>query len=306
MPARATLPVSGIRRRTFLGGLSGLREAPGQPASIPGGIIDTHTHFYDPARPQGVPWPAKSDTLLYWTVLPHHFQSLTQRLGVTGTIVVEASPWLEDNQWILDLAKENPVIVGFVGNLTPRSLEFRRNLARFHRHRLFRGIRVGGDTLAGGTSFLADMKHLADADLALDVPGGPAMTPHLLRLSDRLPALRIVINHLPGEGPADGTLGEFARRPHVYAKVSGVLRRAAGQVPTELGVYRESLDRLWSLFGVDRLVYGSNWPVSDLFGPYELVLRIVRQYFAEKGAAASQGFFHTNSLAAYKWIKRGP
>jgi predicted TIM-barrel fold metal-dependent hydrolase len=111
-----------------------------------------------------------------------------------------------------------------------------------------------------------------------------------------------VINHLPGEGPGE-ELGEFTKCPNIYAKVSGVLRRAGGEVPTELSFYRESLDRLWSVFGPDRLVYGSNWPVSDLFGPYELVLKIVRQYFAEKGAAASQKFFHSNSLAAYKWTR---
>ena len=67
-------------------------------------IIDTHTHFYDPTRPQGVPWPPKENQLLYRTVLPADAQALAAPVGVTGTVVVEASAWLEDNQWILDLA----------------------------------------------------------------------------------------------------------------------------------------------------------------------------------------------------------
>jgi predicted TIM-barrel fold metal-dependent hydrolase len=298
-------PANEIQRRTFVAALSGLRAALAQSAEIPQGIIDTHTHFYDPARPQGVPWPAKGDTLLYRTVLPKHFETLTQPLGVTGTIVVEASPWLEDNQWILDLAKDYPFIVGFVGHLNPGTSEFRRDLSRFRRHRLFRGIRFGGAALAGDGQFLDDMKLLADADLAIDAGGGPATAPHLLRLTDRIPTLRIVINHLPGERPAEDPIDEYAQRPNVYAKVSGVLRHDGGRVPAELSFYRESLDRLWSVFGADRLVYGSNWPVSDLFGSYELVLKIVREYFAEKGAAASQKFFRTNSLAAYKWVAKG-
>ena len=57
-------------------------------------IIDTHTHFYDPTRPQGVPWPSKTDAALYRPVYPEEFKAIARPLGVTGTVVVEASPWL--------------------------------------------------------------------------------------------------------------------------------------------------------------------------------------------------------------------
>src|SRR3954463_3661175 len=71
-------------------------------------IIDTHTHFYDPTRPQGVPWPGKGDKKLYRPVLPSEYKQLAKPFGVVGTIVVEASPWVEDNQWLLDLAAKEP------------------------------------------------------------------------------------------------------------------------------------------------------------------------------------------------------
>ena len=51
-------------------------------------VVDTHTHFYDPTRPQGVPWPSKDDPLLYRSVLPKEFQALTKPFGVTGTVIV--------------------------------------------------------------------------------------------------------------------------------------------------------------------------------------------------------------------------
>ena len=73
-----------------------------------GGILDTHTHFYDPTRESGVPWPAKTDALLHRTVLPKHYRSLRVPQRVDGTVVVEASPLVEDNQWILDLAADDP------------------------------------------------------------------------------------------------------------------------------------------------------------------------------------------------------
>ena len=78
-------------RRSFLAGAcaSALAQTPPQ-------IIDAHTHFFDPARPQGVPWPAKTEAVLYKQTLPKHFQEATRGLGVRGTVVVEASAWLED------------------------------------------------------------------------------------------------------------------------------------------------------------------------------------------------------------------
>ena len=65
-------------------------------------IVDSHVHFIDPTRPQGAPYPdPQQESRLYRTVLPHHYKAITARLGVTGVVVVEASHWVEDNQWIL-------------------------------------------------------------------------------------------------------------------------------------------------------------------------------------------------------------
>ena len=93
-------------------------------------IIDTHTHFYDPRRPEGIPWPGKDNELLYRPVLPQHHRALSQPEGVTGTVVVEASGWLEDNQYILDLAADDPWIVGLVGHIDPNRPEFAGEIER--------------------------------------------------------------------------------------------------------------------------------------------------------------------------------
>ena len=79
-------------------------------------IIDTHTHFFDPTRPQGVPWPTKGSPL-YRPVYPKDWLAVAQKSGVRETVVVEASKLLEDNDWILNLAEREKCIVGFVGLL---------------------------------------------------------------------------------------------------------------------------------------------------------------------------------------------
>src|SRR5215475_5623794 len=125
-----------LTRRVFLGGMA--------LATAPSRIVDTHTHFWDPTRPQGIPWPPKNDAVLYQPSLPARYRKLTQALGVTGTVAIEASPWFEDNQWLLDLARDNPVIVGMVGHLSPGTPEFKDHLTRFSKNRLFLGIRING------------------------------------------------------------------------------------------------------------------------------------------------------------------
>ena len=83
--------------------------------------------------------------------------------------------------------------------------------------------------------------------------------------------------------PTSAKIRELAKRPQVYVKVSGVLRRVSGRVPLDTDFYRDRLDTIWDIFGPDRLIYGSDWPNSDPLGTYPQVLKIVEEYFHAKG-----------------------
>jgi len=303
-----------INRRKFLGvsGLAG--TAAGAEAGISPKAIDTHVHFYDPDRKQGVPWPPQNEKVLYRRVLPAELETIAKPLGVIGAVAVEASPWIEDNDWVLALAGEDSFVRGLVGHLNPGAADFGRLLERYRRNRRFRGIRCGNlwnENLGAESSdqrFIEGLRLLAQAGLELDTANpNPALVRDVLRLTDSVPNLRVVMDHFPIDAPAEAEsaralehdLRELAQRPRVYLKVSGVLRRIAGRVPDDAGYYKPSLDRIWELFGEDRLIYGSNWPVSNLLAPYATVLKVVRRYFAEKGTEASEKYFRRNALRAY-------
>ena len=307
-------------RRTFLGIAAGfgLNEGSARAAAVP--IIDTHIHLFDPTRPQGVPWPDKNDTVLNHPALPGRYRKVTKGLGIVGAIEIECSPWLEDNQWVLDVAANDRIIVGTVGDLEPADPKFRDQLARFHRNPLFLGIRYGnlwgrdlGAQLAKA-EFMSGLKALAAAGLVLDSANpNPALVADLVRLTDRVPDLRVIVDHLPQlEPPADAAarrayqanLRELGKRPEIFVKISEVLRRVGGRVPDDLSFYRDRLDGLWDIFGENRLIYGSDWPNSDQWGTYPQVLKIVSEYFAGKGTAAAEKYFWKNSIRAYRWKKR--
>jgi len=311
--------VTTVDRRTFLGIAGGIASANmSAQATVP--IIDTHIHLFDPRRPQGVPWPEKSNTVLYQPALPERYRKIAAPLGIVGAIEVEASPWLEDNQWVLDVAAKDTIIVGTVGDLEPGKPEFRRQLERFHRNPLFLGIRYGNlwnRDLSADLSkpkFVEDLKALADSGLELDTANqDTALIAATVRLTDLVPNLRVVIDHLPQFDPPseeatrrayEENLRELAKRKQVYLKVSEVLRRVDGHVTSDVNFYRPRLDALWEIFGEDRLMYGSDWPNSDLWAPYPQVLKIVREYVSGKGPAAAEKIFWKNSMAAYRWVKR--
>ncbi|WP_425618618.1 amidohydrolase [Anatilimnocola sp. NA78] len=282
-------------------------------------IVDCHTHFYDPERKEGVPWPSKQDKVLYRSVLPTEFQQLTKPLGITGTIVVEASPWVEDNQWLLDLADRNPFIVGVIGNLKPGTPDFVKHVERFADNERFRGIRVNvGDLKAGldQPDYVNDLRVLSAAKLTLDVNGGPDTPARVARLAEMLPRLRIVINHcgnlkIDGQPPpAEWLAGMQAavRHQRVYCKVSALVEATGkrdGDAPLSGDFYKPVLDALWKTWGDRRLIYGSNWPVSTRAASYGDLLQIVRDYVSRHRPAAERDYFFLhNSVAAYRWKTR--
>jgi L-fuconolactonase len=309
-------------RRKFLGAVGGVVAAEMSAAAAPIPIIDTHIHLFDPRRAQGVPWPEKNDAVLYHPALPDRYRKIATPLGIVGAIEVEASPWVEDNQWVLDVAARDTIIVGTVGDLEPGKPEFRKHLDRLHRNPLFRGIRYGNlwnrnlSAELDKPGFVADLKLLAEAGLELDTANqDPVLIAATVRLTDLIPNLGVVIDHLPQMNPPadaearrayEGHLRELGKRPQVYVKISEVLRRVDGRVPDDLNFYRPRLDELWGIFGEDRLIYGSDWPNSDLWAQYPQVLNIVREYFTSKGPVAAEKYFWKNSVAAYRWVKREP
>ncbi len=279
-------------------------------------IIDCHTHFFDPTRPSGVPWPVKGSPI-YKPTLPKHLRALKQFRPVTGTVIVEASPRVEDNDWLLDVAKDDPFVVGIVGNLPIDTPEFAAHVERFAANPLFRGIRVSSKVVDDlvTRSQLTDFKLLADRDLALDVNGGPDTPGIVARLAPLVKSLRIIQNHIgnvpitASAPPSEWQKGitAAAAHPNVFCKVSALVESASNHTdnpPDELNFYRPYIDVVWNAFGDDRVIFGSNWPDSVRGGSYEKLQRIVMEYAAEKGRAATEKFCSLNAKKAYKWIER--
>jgi predicted TIM-barrel fold metal-dependent hydrolase len=305
------------RRRFILQTAAAVVPLAAQSASERLRIIDTHVHFYDPTRPQGVPWLPPASPIHRRTLPADHLAALGKSDTTRGVIKVEASAWLEDNQWVLDLAAHEPLIVGGVGRLAPGEVDFARHVKRFAANPLFRGIRSALPKQADNPAFLAGLRTLADAGLSLDVNANATLHPVIASLAARFPDLHIVLNHLGAPGDTAAGLPEpwregvrlLGAQRNVFCKVSAVVEQAKseyGRAPTDLAVYRPILDTVWESFGAERLLYGSNWPVCERGAALPAVEALALAYFSPKGAEVVDQVFWRNSQAAYRWTRDVP
>ena len=303
-----------MQRRTFLTGAAAMAAAPVFAADVVP-IIDTHVHLFDPRRPQGVPYagPKGQPPQL---ALPQTYRQQIPGTGIAGAIVVEASPWIEDNLWILERANSDPLFVGVVGSLDPSRADFGEYLNRFSKDPLWRGIRYarvwqmenGRQVLKPGMA--EGLKLLAQAGQTLDManPSFDLLRGALLAM-DAAPDLHVVMDHMPSLDPKPETqplyeslIAELAQRPNFAIKLSQVVHKDDNG--TNVTAPPARLDRLMAAFGEDRVMFGGDWPNSVGTETVPDAVALMRRYFASRPSIQAEKYFWRNSARIYRWKKR--
>jgi predicted TIM-barrel fold metal-dependent hydrolase len=311
-----------MERREFLTGAAAVAlsasvaEAAAPLADIP--IIDTHVHLFDSRRPQGVPYAGSPE----WAkehngvALPSTYRAYAAPLGVVGAIELEASAWVEDNLWVLEQMQTDTMFVGTVGDLEPEKPDFAELFDRFRKNPMFLGIRCGNiwnrdvSKQVADPKFIDGLKRVADADMVMDSANPTiALLRTMVEINDKVPNLRIVLDHLPQLDPTPAEeadykalLKEIHGRPKINAKLSEIDHRS--MKARGLAAHKARLDQLMEAFGEDRVVFGTDWPNSWGTATPAQIVDIARAYFATRTRAAAEKYFWKNSLAIYKWKAR--
>jgi predicted TIM-barrel fold metal-dependent hydrolase len=310
-----------IDRRVFLGAMAACAGTATQAQTRPVPIIDTHIHLFDQTRPQGAPYAGGRGNTV--PSVPARYRKLASPLGIVGAIAIEASPWIEDNLWLLQIEETDPIMVGAIGNLRPEKPEFKEYLERYHKNKLFLGLRYGNlwsYSLVQEVSnpvFIEGVKMLQQADLLFETANPrPDLLEAVIKLSDQVPSLRILIDHIPallrrqtdasGKASIEASIRELAKRDRIFIKVSEVMQVIDEKPSTDPAKYKATLDYLFDSFGEDKLVFGSDWPNGAAVENLPSIVRIMRDYLSSKDPGVAEKIFWKNSMAAYKWIHREP
>lgn len=275
-------------------------------------IIDTHVHLWALDRPAGITWIKKDDKHLYRDVLPAFHEPIAKENGVGGVVLVQAGQSIPDNQWNLDISAHNPGLYrGVVGNLSEiiGTDAFAVTFKELCKDRRYLGYRLSGRYREElDEAFYRDLELTAAEGKSVDFLIGAYSLKDVSEIAKRVPKLRIILDHFGNvrlsEKPLDAEWMEdfraVAKNANVYCKVSALYGRVEVQpAPQEISFYKPILDLAFEAFGEDRLVYGSDWPVTEKTGDYASVVKLTRAYFDGKGETVSRKLFSENAMRFY-------
>ena len=244
-------------------------------------ILDAHQHFWQLSQPFDYGWLHAADKkTICRDFLPEDLRPLIQQAGVDRTIFVQTQHNVEENRWVLKLAEEHDWIAGAVGWVDLQSPRCEEQLLEFKDHPKFVGVRhitqdEPDDDFAIRPAVLAGMKVLEKHQVPFDLLFFVKHLKHAVTVARAVPDLPLVIDHLAKPRIKDQAVDDWlpnfraaAECPNVYCKLSGMITEADWQrwKPADLKPYIEAA---LELFGPERLMYGSDWPVCELAGSYQ-------------------------------------
>lgn len=276
-------------------------------------VIDCHVHLWTLERPAGIYWIKPENHHLLRDFLPKHHEPIVEANGVDGIVLVQAGQSLPDNQWNLDISAHNKTLYrGVVGNLSEviGTDDFAPLFQQLCEDPRYVGYRLSGRPREElDEAFFRDLELTAKAGKSVDFLTGSYPLQDVEKIAKRVPDLRIIVDHFGGVTLSDEPLSaewiadfrSLAKQPNVFCKVSALYGRVKEQpAPTQLDFYRPILDLAWECFGEDRLIYGSDWPVTRTTANYASVLELTRSYFLKKGPQACAKLFHENAERFYR------
>jgi L-fuconolactonase len=243
-------------------------------------VIDAHQHFWDlQIFPQD--WLSAAEMKpIRRTFLPKDLAPHLRKAGVDRTVFVQTKHDLAENRWVLGLADEHDWIAGVVGWVDLRSPHCEEQILEFREHPKFVGVRhvvqdEPDDDWVVRPDVLRGLKALQKHGVPFDLLFYAKHLPHAATLARKLPRLPMVIDHLSKPDIRGArVLGwidafrEAAKFPNVHCKLSSMVTQAdwKGWSVSDLRPYVQAA---LELFGPDRLMFGSDWPVCLLAASYQ-------------------------------------
>ena len=271
--------------------------------------IDAHHHLwkYDALRHA---WITEEMAVLKRDFLPEELVSECTLNGIDGTVVVQADQSENETLFLLEMAEQNQLIAGVVGwtdLCSPLLAERLRFFSRYEKLCGFRHVAQSepDDRFLMRESFVRGVSSLCEPDFTYDILIYPKQLPAALELVAALPEQKFVIDHIAKPDMKTNSsvawakhMRAIAQNPNVFCKISGLVTEADWRA-WKTTDFRPYLDVIFDAFGVDRLMFGSDWPVCLLAASYGKVKEIAEGYLRDFSEREQNKIFGENAIRFY-------
>jgi L-fuconolactonase len=272
--------------------------------------IDAHQHFwkFDPVRDN---WINSDMAIIARDFLPNDLLPLLQRNNIDGTVLVQTCHMDEDNRFMLELADQHSFIKGVVGWVNLQSIKVEDKLKYYHeRYPKMKGFRHvlqsdPDDQLMLRDSFKNGISLLNKYNFTYDILIYPKHLKYAAQLAAEFPDQKFVVDHLAK--PHIKTkeiiawkrdIEALSKHLNVYCKVSGMLTEA-DWYSWKTDDFMPYLDTVFNAFSINRVIYGSDWPVCKLAGGYNRALEILQIYTSRFSENEQAQFYGGNAIEFY-------
>ncbi|BBH19495.1 amidohydrolase [Paenibacillus baekrokdamisoli] len=246
-------------------------------------IIDAHQHYWQISR-EDYGWLTPELRLLYRDYMPDMLEPHLSENGVVGTIAVQAAATVAETEFLLELSESNNTMLGVVGWIDLDSEDASDTYFRLRSSTRLVGFRptlynLKENNLALQPRVVRNLQMLAAEGMPLDLVLPSEQLSYVVPLHRQVPDLRVVLDHLGSPDVKNPEafndwaecISAIALHPEAMCKISGMITLSGGYDPELLKPY---VAHVVDAFGMNRVMFGSDWPVALLAGGYDEVIRL--------------------------------
>ncbi|MDQ0901882.1 amidohydrolase [Paenibacillus sp. V4I7] len=273
--------------------------------------IDAHQHYWKMDRGD-YGWLTPELSVLYRDFLPNDLIPHLHQHNLDQTIVVQAAPTLEETDYLLSLCEESDTIAGVVGWLNLNDPDYQVHYERFSQHPKYVGFRVMIQEMPDASvilehHFIDALRYFAEKDVPIDLLVVSHQLEPVVQLLNLVPGLRAVIDHIAKPRIADGVMepwksqmAAIAKHPNIYCKLSGMVTEA-NHTEWKREDFTGYIQHVLDIFGTERVLFGSDWPVCLLAADYDDVVEVLTQALPGNWSEADKvRLFGLNAKEFYK------
>lgn len=271
--------------------------------------IDSHQHFwkYNPVKDA---WITDDMKVIQRDFMPQDLLPLLQENNIDGCIAVQADQSENETEFLLQLADENDFIKGVVGWVDLRADNVEERLQFYSSCKKLKGFRhivqaEPQDDFLLREDFCKGIERLAKYNFTYDILIFPKHLPYATELVKKFPNQKFVIDHLAKPNFKQTNFSQWekgmkaiAQNDNVYCKVSGMVTEAEWNNWNEED-FTWCLDVVTEVFGINRLMFGSDWPVSLLAASYAEAANIVHRWYSGFSLEEQKKVWGTNAINFY-------